>query len=133
MSRRISIANLSPSAQRQVVAQMGATIENENKYKNQPTTVDGIWFPSKLEANHYAKLALRKRIGEIKDLVLQPSYPIIINEIKCGTYRADFSYVDLVSGAHRVVDTKGKDTPLSNFKRKCVEALYGVKIEVSKK
>lgn len=98
----------------------------KSKYRAVPTWVDGIRFPSKKEAARYSELKLLERAGQIRNLELQPAFDITINGVKVGTYRADFSYF---TDAGRVVeDTKGMDTRLSKFKRKCVEAARGFKI-----
>ncbi|MBN1114444.1 MAG: DUF1064 domain-containing protein, partial [Oligoflexia bacterium] len=49
----------------------------KNKYKNVKTTVDGITFDSKKEADRYSELKLLERAGKIKDLILQPKFEII--------------------------------------------------------
>lgn len=64
------------------------------KYRNIKTVIDGITFDSIKESERYKKLLLLQKTGEISDLILQPKFPIIINNIKICTYIADFSYVD---------------------------------------
>lgn len=49
-----------------------------SKYKNQATTLDGIWFHSKREANRYAELKLLEQAGQIENLELQPKFSIEI-------------------------------------------------------
>ena len=98
-----------------------------SKYGAIKTTVDGITFDSKAEANHYRTLKLLARAGEIRNLELQPEFPIVINGVKCGKYKADFSYFQ--GNLRIIVDVKGVKTPLYKFKKRIVEALYlGVKI-----
>ncbi len=114
-----------------------------HKYSAVPTTIDGIRFHSKAEATHYAELKLREKAGEIHDLVLQPEYLLTIwpYNIADGTtgpgttvgkYIADFRYLDIASNRRVIVDVKGYDTPVSKLKRKIVEALYGIEIEIVK-
>ena len=111
------------------------------KYRAKSVVVDGKWFASKLEAGHYSLLKTLERAGQIKELELQPVYPLT-----CGgkpvlirskgypggrkaKYVADFRYRDKW-GAVKVVDSKGADTPVSRLKRALVEAEYGIKVEV---
>ena len=48
----------------------------ENKYHARKTTVYGITFDSKREAEIYLDLLSRKQHGEIVRIRLQPSYPL---------------------------------------------------------
>ena len=88
-------------------------------------------FDSKREAQWFCDLKLRERVEDIFKLVLQPRFPIYIEGTRVGEYRADFSFQEK-HGYRRVIDVKGHDTPLSAFKRRCVEAAYSVKVEVVK-
>lgn len=97
-----------------------------SKYSAQKTVVDGIVFASKKEAKRYGELRLMQRAGLIRNLELQPKFPIIIKGTKCFTYIADFAYFD---DHNRVIeDVKGMKTAMYRLKRKCVIAMYGVKI-----
>ncbi len=68
-----------------------------------------------------------QKAGLIRNLELQPRFPVILNGVKCFVYVADFSYFE---GNGRVIeDVKGLRTPLYRLKKKCVEAIYaGIKI-----
>ena len=104
-----------------------------NKFGAIKTVLDGITFDSKREAAYYAELKLREKAGEISDVELQRPFALIAGAGKLvGTYKADFTFTDHIAGRWRVIDVKGHDTPLSKFKRKFVEALHGVKVEVVK-
>lgn len=101
----------------------------KNKYgvsKPEDRTVDGIVFASKAEAKRYGELKLLESEGKIRDLRLQPKFPIILNEIKVCVYIADFFYEE--DGGATVEDVKGMPTPLYKLKRKLVEAQYGISI-----
>ncbi|AMC13333.1 DUF1064 domain-containing protein [Liberibacter crescens] len=100
------------------------------KYGSVRTTRDGTCFASKAEADYYGRLKMLEKSGEVSQVVLQPSYPVIINGIKVFTYRADFSFYDVHDQRFRVVDVKGYDTPISKLKRKCVKAMYDIDVEV---
>ena len=97
-----------------------------NKYKAIKTVVDGIKFDSKKEARRYTQLKLMERAGSVTDLELQPRFDLIINETKCGFYKADFRY--LYFGKEVVEDVKGMKTPVYNLKKKLVKAIYGIVI-----
>lgn len=112
-------------------------MKRHHKYSAVATTVDGIRFHSKAEAKYYAGLKLREKAGEIHDLVLQPAYDLDIPSFpngveltRCGKYVGDFVYWDVARSRSVHVDVKGYDTPLSKLKRKIVEALYGIEIEI---
>jgi hypothetical protein len=104
-----------------------------SKYGATKTMVDGILFDSKREAAYYSELKIREKAGEITGLALQRPFPIIMGGEKIGKYVSDFAFIDHSRGDRlRVIDVKGFDTPLSRFKRKCVEAFYQIKVEVVK-
>lgn len=101
-----------------------------NKYKNRNTVVDGIRFDSKREAERYKELKLMESAGIIKDLVLQPVYELQPKFKYNGmteravTYRADFKYIEIESGATVVEDVKGVETVAFKIKRKLLLYKY---------
>ncbi len=101
----------------------------KNKYSNRKTTVDGITFDSKKEADYYLKLKQQKAAGEIKDFKLQPEYELQPRFKKNGkTYRpikyiADF-IIDHNDGTTEVVDIKGMETEKFRIKKKLFEYKY---------
>lgn len=104
-----------------------------NKYHAKQTMIDGITFPSKLEANRYQELKLLERAGLIHGLVRQAKYTLI-EKSKHGReicYIADFVYTE---GNKTVVeDTKGFKTPVYNLKKRMMAEKYGILIkEVAK-
>lgn len=106
-------------------------VKRFSKYGATPTVVDGIRFASKRESVYYADLKLRERAGEIRNLTLQPKFPITINGEKVCDVVLDFSFYE--ENRRRVLDIKGFDTPISRLKRKLVHAVYpGVTVEVCK-
>lgn len=106
--------------------------KKKSKYKNTITEVDGIAFHSKREAKRYADLRFLERHGAIRDLELQPVYPIVINGVKVCKVIADFRYVDVKTGKVIVEDTKGFFTDTSKLKCKLVLACHGVEIIIVK-
>jgi hypothetical protein len=98
------------------------------KYRNRKTTIDGITFDSKGEANRYCELKLLQRAGEISNLTLQPKY-ILQESFKKGkkthraiTYIADFQYQE--NGKTIVEDFKGVETEVFRIKKKLFEKRY---------
>lgn len=83
---------------------------------------DGTWFASKAECRRYEELRLLERAGEIRQLQIQPRFPIVIDGVKVCTYVADFAYVD--RDKRTVEDVKGVRTPLYRLKKKLAEAVY---------
>lgn len=108
-----------------------------NKYKAKKTVVDGITFDSKKEAEYYQKLKTLEKAGIVEHLQLQPRFNIRVNDKFCGFYKADFMFIEYDDNGRsreRIVDVKGmkKGAAWSMFrlKKKLVEALYGIEIEV---
>lgn len=89
---------------------------------------DGKSFPSKLEARYYDKLRLLQNNGQVLFFLRQIPFDLP-GKIK---YVCDFQ-VFYSNGEISFVDTKGKDTALSQTKRKMVEELYPVTIEIVSK
>lgn len=101
------------------------------KYRAIRTTVDGITFDSKREANRYSELKMMEKAGIINSLKLQPEFKCQINGKKICTYKADFEYLmvdeegpDGQIGYYIVEDVKGFKTPVYRLKKKLVEACY---------
>ena len=113
-----------------------------HKYGAIPTEVDGIRFASKKEAKRYGELKLLEKLGEIHGLVLQPRFPLLVPAVGnggpyerafVGEYRADFGYCQCGRPAKCALDSviedvKGFKTPLYRWKKKHVEAQYGITI-----
>ena len=98
-----------------------------SKYHSKKTTVDGITFDSKKEANRYCELKILEHYGKIKDLrlqyqfILQPPFRKNGKLIRAITYVADFVYYDLERMKNVVEDVKGYKTKEYMLKRKMFE------------
>lgn len=94
-----------------------------NKYRNQPTIVDGIRFASKKEAKRYNELKLLKQSGDVIDFELQKSYKL------AGRYRyvCDF-LVKWKNGKEDVEDVKGFKTPVYKLKKAWMKDKYNIDI-----
>lgn len=100
-----------------------------HKYHAIPTEVEGIRFASRLEARRYQELRLMERAGEIRDLELQPRYPLRVNGRLICTYVADFKYWDMRDGRRVVEDAKGVRTSTYKIKAKLMAAVHGIEVE----
>lgn len=99
--------------------------KKRSKYNAKKVVVDGIKFDSKKEAKYYEELKLRKAAGEVDYFLLQVPFHLPGGVV----YKCDFQEF-LSDGTVRYVDTKGFETPEFKIKKKQVEALYPVTIEV---
>lgn len=107
-----------------------------SKYHAQPVVIDGIRFASKKEGARYVELKLLERAGEIRDLELQPKFPLFAADprgqmIRVAEYRGDFRYWTCVNGGRGVCvveDAKGCRTAVYVLKKKLCEANYGIRI-----
>lgn len=110
--------------------------EPRSKYRAQRTTVDGIAFHSAAESRRYSQLKLLEKAGEIRNLELQPRFPLFVETplqhapVQVGVYVADFSYETGTDALSTVIeDVKGgPTTALYRLKKKIVEAQYGIRI-----
>lgn len=92
-----------------------------SKYRAIPVIIDGIRFASKLEGKRYGELKLLERAGHIRNLELQPRFPLIVNGQKICTYVGDFSYFE--NDKRVIEDSKGHRTREYITKRKLLLAL----------
>jgi uncharacterized protein DUF1064 len=110
-----------------------------SKYRNVKVVVDNEKFDSKKEAQLWAELKLRERIGDISDLRRQVPYdlrcPVDWNptgQAVVAIYIADFVFVDK-QGLTHVQDCKGgkaTQTQAFNLKRKWLALQSNIEIEI---
>lgn len=99
-----------------------------NKYHAKKTTIDGITFASKKEANRYVELKLMEKAKAIQDLRIQVAFPLI-PKTKYGReirYIADFTYYE--NGKLVVEDTKGFRTDVYKLKKRLMAEVHNVLI-----
>jgi hypothetical protein len=128
-------------------AKVDAQAGKPSKYGAVRTTVDGHTFASKREARRYGELLILAKRGEIRNLMLQPKFPLYAfapisdtGSVLVGHYIADFSYQRLdkresygsAEWRDVVEDVKGVATETFRLKKKMVEAIYGIKVEIVK-
>lgn len=139
-----------------LVEQRQRAAAKPHKYGAKAKIVDGIRFASTKEAKRYQDLKLLEKAEKIGGLLLQPVFDLIVHDIsvgarlkraaarlgnkpeprlckKIGQYRADFSYWEPpISSSEQSVqiveDVKGFKTALYRWKKKHVEAQYGIQI-----
>ncbi|HBL23936.1 MAG TPA: hypothetical protein DDZ40_07430 [Deltaproteobacteria bacterium] len=96
-----------------------------HKFRAKPSEADGIIFASKKEMDYYRELLLRKKSGEVLFFLRQVPFHLP------GNVRHVIDFVEFWSdGTVHVVEVKGYDTPLGKLKRKQVEDIFPVTIEV---
>lgn len=104
-----------------------------SKYHARKTTVDGITFDSKREADRYLVLKGMEDDGVIEDLRRQVRYELVPAFDVDGThyrpvyYVADFAYVE--DGKEIVEDVKGMRTDVYKLKSKLFARRYGMSIK----
>lgn len=133
MSARWTPAQLDAHERAQTAARLDRKAK-QNKYRNNPVTVDGIRFDSKAEATHYGRLKLARDAGHLTFERQVPYKFEVIYRIENGQqvtkkmeYRADF-VVTWKDGRVEVQDVKGVRTKEYNLKKKLMLALYGIEI-----
>lgn len=108
------------------------------KYKNKKTTINGIVFDSKKEAQRYLQLRELEKKGKISELQLQVKFKLLdsqyfetLGKKELGvSYIADFAYKD---GLGRLVveDVKSKITKKKSdyrIKRKLMKYFHNIEI-----
>ena len=105
------------------------TCAKRNKLKSRKVICNGLKFDSTMEAEYYSKLKWLESKGLISELELQPIFKCDVAEKHVCDYFADFKYCD-DKGVRHVKDVKGKRQDIFNLKKKLVEALYPVVVEL---
>ena len=99
----------------------------KHKFGAERTELDGIKFASKKESRYYSDLLIRQRIGEVVFFLRQVPF-----HLPGGTkYVVDFQEF-MADGTVRFVEVKGFETKEWIMKKKIVESLYPITIEVVK-
>lgn len=96
----------------------------KNKYGNKRTTIDGVTFASKKEANRYTVLKVLKKTGKVKEFDCQVPYKFA-SGIK---YLLDFKVL-WEDGRESYEDVKGVLTPVYKLKKKLMKHEFGIDIK----
>jgi Protein of unknown function (DUF1064) len=95
-----------------------------SKYRNRACVIDGLRFPSRLEARCYEWLKARRDvIRDVAWFVRQVPFDLP-GGIK---YRADFLAV-LVAGGVEVIDAKGMLTDVAKLKLRLMKSTHGIDV-----
>jgi hypothetical protein len=99
-----------------------------SKYRNKPTTIDGIHYGSIKEAKRGQALLWEQKMGGITELKMQVPFLIEVNGQKVCKYIADFTYK--LKGKLIVEDTKSpaSRTPTYKLKKRLMKACLGIDI-----
>ena len=102
-----------------------------SKYRNVKKECDGILFDSALEARAYRILKLWEHAGQISALGRQQRFTLQDGFrgadgkwVRAIKYRADFCFYDEHQKRDRIVDAKGKETPMFKRSHKMFKARY---------
>lgn len=138
-----SIDELPPHLRAQVEACIATApaVPKRNKYGARATVVDGIRFPSKLEAERYEWLKRMRETQEpyegrvLRWFALWPRFTLpggVIYEADSLQVWARLLWRPVEQSQTVVIveDVKGHDTRESRNKRKLVAALYGVHVQL---
>lgn len=135
----VNLKELPEKYRKQAEQKLGKTEQGgkPSKYRNEKTTVNGITFDSKKEAERFLILLERQKKGEISDLRLQRMFTLIEGFktvrgeiIRPERYIADFVYTDS-DGKLVVEDVKSEITrknPAYRLKKKQMAEKYGIEI-----
>jgi hypothetical protein len=99
----------------------------KHKFHAKPCKTDDIKFSSKAEARYYHRLKLLQSNGEVLFFLRQVPISLPGNT----KYVVDFQ-VFYANGTVSFIDVKGFSTPMFLLKKKQVEDLYPIEIEVVK-
>jgi hypothetical protein len=101
------------------------TRKNFHKFLNKPTVRDDIRFASKKESEYYERLKLEQEDGRVLFFLRQVPF-----HLPGGTkYIVDFVEFH-ADGTVHFIDVKGMSTPAFLLKKKWVESIYPIEIEV---
>lgn len=96
------------------------------KFRNKPTTIDGITFDSKKESRRWIDLRAMERAGLISGLRRQVTFALRVNGVLICRYRSDFVYVE---NERRIVeDVKGLKTDIYKLKARLMLAVHGIEV-----
>lgn len=104
-----------------------------SKFHAKKTTVDGITFDSRKEADRYLTLNAMEKEGLIRNLRRQvryelvPAFDVDGRHYRPVFYVADFVYVE--DGKEVVEDVKGMRTDVYKIKNKLFARRYGMNIK----
>lgn len=108
-----------------------------HKFNAKPCEIGGVRFASRREGRRFLELQLLEKAGIIRDLELQPRFPLtVVREatgevIDVGRFTGDFRYVDVATGKRIVEDVKSPATAATEayrLRKRLVEAQHNIQI-----
>lgn len=99
-----------------------------HKFRAKPVRYDGQHFASKLEWGYFAKLQLEVKAGHVVFFLRQVPFHLPGG----AKYVCDYQ-VFYADGSVKFIDVKGVETSEFITKKKIVEAIYPVNIEIVKR
>lgn len=78
-----------------------------NKYNAKRTTIDGVAFPSALEAATFCHLLMLKKCGEISEI--EHYFTVRLTRAQIS-WKADFRVFDIKNNRYTLVEAKGCET-----------------------
>ena len=96
----------------------------KNKYGAKKKEFNGRLYMSKGEAGYASILELRKKAGEIKEIIPQFRVSLDVNGYHICNYIVDFKLV-MADDSEELHEYKGFETDIWRMKWKLTEALYG--------
>jgi hypothetical protein len=114
-----------------ILNRKGSGQEQQNKMRAVICDADGIKFPSKKHRNHYLLLKAMQFAGEIKFILREIPFdlPGHYDNGRIVRHYVDFM-VCLPDDTFRYLEVKGRDLPMGKLKRKQVEDIYKIQIEL---
>ena len=109
-----------------LIKESGTDSPLPSKMGNIITIVDGIRYHSKIEGRYAANLNLLVKAGAVKFYLRQVGFDII-----GARHFVDF-LIFYPDGTWKFVEAKGRDLAMGKLKRRQVEEIYGIRIEVVK-
>ncbi len=97
----------------------------KSKYRAVRTEYNGRNYPSKKQAADAAKFYMLKDAGKIKGVLEEVPFRLPGKTI----HRIDFGIIEL-NNTVTWYESKGRDLPMGKLKRRQVEALYKIKVNV---
>lgn len=107
------------------------SLATNNKFKSVITEAEGIKFHSKKEARVFRELQARQHMKDIKFFLMQVPFllPGVAENGKRTRHYLDFMAIR-TDGQIEYIEVKGRDLALGKLKRRMVEELYNIKIQV---
>ena len=111
--------------------QGGSLIPPRTKYNARRVFFNGRWYPSYHQAEDAAKFHALWKAGKVRGVIEEVAFalPGKTDKDKAFVHRVDFGVIEL-NGVVTWYESKGRDLALGKLKRRQVEELYHIKINL---